>query len=75
VVVQDLVWVLFWSPRLEKNILIELWKPSPSFPPLKYLIPSLNLTMLLCPSINWLKMPMSVWSLITKPYTIFALEL
>jgi hypothetical protein len=35
----------------------------------------LNLTMLLCPSINWLKMPMSVWSLITKPYTIFALEL
>lgn len=51
-VVLDLVWELFWSPKSEKNILIESWKLSLLSHPQKCQIPSLNLTMLHYLSIN-----------------------
>ena len=75
----EVVLVQEWEPclsqRSEKNILIELWKPSRLSPHLKYLTQSLNLTMLLFQYISWSKMLMSVWLLTMKPYMIFASEL
>jgi len=75
VVEPDLVWELFWFPKSEKNTQTESWKHSQLSHPQKYLTLSLNHTTLPCPYINWSKMTMSVWSLITKLFTIFASEL
>lgn len=73
--VPDPVWELCWSPRSEKSIPIELWKLSPSSHPPRSLIPSLNHITPLCPSINWSKTLMNVWSLITKLCMISVSEL
>ena len=72
---QDQVWELSSSPKLDNNILIESWKPSPLSHHQKYQTLSLNLIMLPSQSINWLKMLMSVWSLITRHFMISASEL
>jgi len=71
----DLEWELSSSPKSEKNTPTELWKLSQLSHPPKSLIPLLNHTMPLFPSINWSKMP--IWSslLITKPFMISVSEL
>ena len=71
----DQEWEPFWFPKWEKNIPIESWKPSQLSLHQKCLIPSLNHTTPHYLSINWLKMLMNAWSLITKPYMISASEL
>jgi len=75
VVVLVPVWVPFLSLRLEKNILIELWKLSQFSHPQKYLILLLNHIMLPFQYINSLKMLMKYKLLITKPFMISVSEL
>lgn len=72
---QDQAWELSSSPKLDNNIQIGSWKPSPLSHHQKYQTLSLSLTMLPSQSINWLKMLMSAWSLITRHFMISASEL
>jgi hypothetical protein len=74
VVVPDLVWVPSLSLRSEKSIQIVSWKLSPSYLHQRSPIPSLNHTTPPSQSINLSKMPMSVWSLITKLFMISVSE-
>ena len=74
VVVPDLVWVPSSSPRLEKNILIELWKPSQSSHHQRSQTQSLNHTTLPSQSTNQSKTLMNAWLLITKLFTISVSE-
>ena len=75
VVELDQVWELSSSPKSEKNIQTESWKPSQLSPHQRSLIPSLSHTMPPFQSISWSKMLTNAWLLITKLFMISASEL
>merc|ERR1712072_1217267 len=72
VVVPVLVWAPCSSPRSERNIPTESWRPSPSSPPPRCPTPLSNPTTPPSLSISSSRTPMSAWSLITRPSTISA---
>ena len=72
VVVLDLVWVHCWSQRSGRSTLTAWCWHSQFSPHQKYLIPWLSHTMLPFLFISWLRMPMSVWFLTTRPSMTFA---
>merc|ERR1712157_358092 len=74
VVVPVLVWVPSSSPRSERNILTESWRPSPSSPLQRCPTPLLSHITPPSPCISSSRTPMRSKSSITRPSTISASE-